>query len=162
MLQKSFCITDHDISGLWARPSNKHGGPRHLVLNSRATSVTSLTAYQSAMATCFVFRRKISRTALWDFCPPSDIRSPRPGPRHSRFRSAPFVLHDSVPAFRKGTGTVVPTASTDSPLLLQLQASRRVAANRRLEPKPAVRNRSKTAPYSITSSATPSQIGGID
>src|SRR6195256_5218767 len=44
------------------------GGPHHLAMNSRATSIAGLRPHQSAMAACFVFWREISRTAFWDFC----------------------------------------------------------------------------------------------
>jgi hypothetical protein len=45
-----------------------HTGSHHLVMNSQATSVTSLRLYQSAIAACFVFWREFCRTAFWDFC----------------------------------------------------------------------------------------------
>src|ERR1019366_1363169 len=54
------------------------GGPHHHVTNSRVTSVTSLRAHQSAMTACFGFRRKINRTAFWDFC--NTICQERPSP----------------------------------------------------------------------------------
>jgi hypothetical protein len=38
------------------------------VVNSQATSVTSLRLHQSAMAACFALRRQICLTAFWDFC----------------------------------------------------------------------------------------------
>ena len=36
--------------------------------NSQATSVAGLKLHRSTIAACFVFLRKISRTAFWDFC----------------------------------------------------------------------------------------------
>jgi hypothetical protein len=37
------------------------------VMNSRATSVTSLRLYQSAITACLVFWRKNCHPAIWDF-----------------------------------------------------------------------------------------------
>src|SRR5271170_2183020 len=69
VLQKSFCTDDQKFCGLQARLSCKDvRGPHRLTLNSQATSVTRLRLYESAIASRFVFSRKIPRPATFDFC----------------------------------------------------------------------------------------------
>src|SRR5260370_41198487 len=61
-------------------------------MNSQATSVTRLTACQSAMAACFVFRREISRTAFWGFCNTIEpLADPGQTPRQVRVGPKPAV-----------------------------------------------------------------------
>src|SRR5262249_19218867 len=43
-------------------------GPHRLTLNSQATPTTRLRLYESAIASCFVFSRKIRDPATFDFC----------------------------------------------------------------------------------------------
>jgi len=43
-------------------------GPHRTVMNSPATSVTSLRPYQSPVTACLVSWRKNCRLAIWDFC----------------------------------------------------------------------------------------------
>src|SRR5271168_2983902 len=67
VLQKSFCTDDQKFCGLQARLSCKDvRGPHRLTLNSQATSVTRLRLYESAIASRFVFSRKIRRPATFD------------------------------------------------------------------------------------------------
>jgi tetratricopeptide (TPR) repeat protein len=69
VLQKSFCTGDQKFCGLQARLSCKNvRGPHRLTLNSQATSVVRLRLYESAIASRFVFSRKIRRPATFDFC----------------------------------------------------------------------------------------------
>ena len=69
LLQKSFCTGDQKFCGLQARLWCKDvREPHRLTLNSQATSVVRLRLYESAIASCFVFSRKIRRPATFDFC----------------------------------------------------------------------------------------------
>ena len=44
------------------------GGPHRQVINSLATSITSLTPHLSASVACFVFWREICHPEFSDFC----------------------------------------------------------------------------------------------
>jgi hypothetical protein len=58
--KKSFCVA------VGAAIPQLCGGKHHKAMNSPVSSATGLMAYRRGIVACFVFRREISRKAVWD------------------------------------------------------------------------------------------------
>ena len=69
VLQKSIFADDQNSAGRGRdiRVQDVRGS-HGLTQNSQATSVTRLRSYESAIARCLVFSRKILSAATFDFC----------------------------------------------------------------------------------------------